>query len=139
MERKKETKKILEKEIRLIGIGSTCHAVGCTHFAIVMVNYLAGYQRRKAALLEWNRSDDFEKLEIVCIGKSRERKPFRVFEADFYKAAGSAELAWSGIGQYNDLICPYAMLRLMGAIAGGGKLRLHRGRAAAQEQHQCNQ
>ena len=32
----------------------------------------------------------------------------------------SADLAWSGIGQYNDTVCPAAMLRFMGAIANGG-------------------
>lgn len=32
----------------------------------------------------------------------------------------SASMAWSGIGQYNDLVCPYAMLRLAGGIANGG-------------------
>ena len=32
----------------------------------------------------------------------------------------SAAMAWSGIGQYNDLVCPYAMMRLSGAIANGG-------------------
>lgn len=29
-------------------------------------------------------------------------------------------VAWEGIGQYKDLICPYSMLRLVGAIANGG-------------------
>ncbi len=33
---------------------------------------------------------------------------------------GSADLGWSGIGQYNDMVNPCAMLRLMGAIANGG-------------------
>ena len=36
-------------------------------------------------------------------------------------AAGSAALAWSGIGQSTDLVCPLAMLRLTAAIANGGK------------------
>lgn len=110
MERKKKTKTISEKTARLIGIGGTCHAVGCTHFAIMMVNYLAGYQRRKAVLLEWNRSDDLEKLEIVCTGKSHERKPFRVLEADFYKAAGSAELAEALQGNYDDILIDFGVL-----------------------------
>ncbi|MGI6029263.1 MAG: penicillin-binding transpeptidase domain-containing protein [Candidatus Heteroscillospira sp.] len=35
-------------------------------------------------------------------------------------ADGSPGLAWSGIGQYNDLVSPYAMMRLVGAVAGGG-------------------
>lgn len=33
---------------------------------------------------------------------------------------GSSNLAWSGIGQYNDLVSPYALLRIVGAIANGG-------------------
>ncbi len=36
---------------------------------------------------------------------------------------GSANEAWSGIGQYNDLVTPYAMARLCGAIANGGTAR----------------
>ena len=39
----------------------------------------------------------------------------------FEKAeAGSSNLAWSGIGQYNDLVSPFSMMRLSGAIASGG-------------------
>ncbi len=37
-------------------------------------------------------------------------------------ADGSLDLSWSGIGQYNDLICPYSMLRYVAAIANGGEL-----------------
>jgi peptidoglycan glycosyltransferase len=33
---------------------------------------------------------------------------------------GTADLAWSGIGQYKDLVNPLAAARLMGAIANGG-------------------
>jgi len=35
---------------------------------------------------------------------------------------GSAALAWSGIGQSTDLVNPYAMARLVSAIANGGVL-----------------
>lgn len=35
---------------------------------------------------------------------------------------GDPELAWSGIGQSTDLVSPYAMLRLVSAIANGGTL-----------------
>ncbi len=46
-------------------------------------------------------------------------------------AAGSVEsagddrgnVAWEGIGQYNDLIVPYSLLRLMGAIANDGVVK----------------
>lgn len=42
----------------------------------------------------------------------------------FEKAATlSADLAWSGIGQYTDLVNPYAMLRYVAAIANGGTVR----------------
>lgn len=33
---------------------------------------------------------------------------------------GTIELAWSGVGQYNDMVNPAAMLRLVSAIANGG-------------------
>ena len=36
--------------------------------------------------------------------------------------AGSIGLAWSGIGQYNDLVVPYALLRYVAAIANGGSV-----------------
>lgn len=43
-------------------------------------------------------------------------------------AAGSVDsagndksnVAWEGIGQYNDLVVPYSLLRMMGAVANGG-------------------
>lgn len=36
--------------------------------------------------------------------------------------SASSYLAWSGIGQYEDLVCPYSMLRLVAAVANGGTL-----------------
>lgn len=38
----------------------------------------------------------------------------------FDKADNASDLAWSGIGQYNDMVNPAAMLTLMGAIANDG-------------------
>lgn len=35
---------------------------------------------------------------------------------------GDPELAWSGIGQSTDLVCPYSLLRYVAAIANGGVL-----------------
>jgi len=35
-------------------------------------------------------------------------------------SSGSAGLAWSGIGQATDLVCPYSMLRFTSAIANSG-------------------
>ena len=34
--------------------------------------------------------------------------------------AGTSDLAWSGIGQSTDLVCPFAVLRFSAAIAAGG-------------------
>lgn len=36
--------------------------------------------------------------------------------------AGSISLAWSGIGQFNDLVNPLALLRYVSAIANGGEI-----------------
>ncbi len=35
--------------------------------------------------------------------------------------AGEAQIGWAGVGQYNDLVNPCAMMVWMGAIANGGK------------------
>jgi peptidoglycan glycosyltransferase len=40
---------------------------------------------------------------------------------NFERAApNTADLAWSGIGQFTNTVCPAAMLRFVGAIANGG-------------------
>ena len=41
------------------------------------------------------------------------------YERDYSQ---SAALAWSGIGQSSDLVCPYSMLRIVSAIANNGAL-----------------
>ncbi len=92
MEKKKIQKTISEKKPRLIGVGGIGHSVGCTHFAIMLANYLAGYLRRKTTLLEWNRSGDFERLEQICIGWNRQEKKFRVLDVQYYKNIGREEL-----------------------------------------------
>ena len=92
MEKKKIQRTLSEKKPRLIGIGGIGHSVGCTHFAIMMANYLAGYRRKNTVLLEWNRSGDFERLEKVCTGINREEKRFHVLDVQYRKEAGIQEL-----------------------------------------------
>lgn len=92
MAKKKIQRTLSEKKPRLIGIGGIGHSVGCTHFAIMLANFLAGYRRRKTVLLEWNRSGDFERLEKVCTGINREEKRFRVLDVEYWKKAGIQEL-----------------------------------------------
>ena len=103
MEKKKIQKNLSEKNPRLIGIGGIGHSVGCTHFAIMMANYLAGYRRRKTVLLEWNRSGDFERLEKVCTGINRGGKRFHVLDVQYWKKAGIQELT-EVLGNYVDEI-----------------------------------
>jgi len=92
MEKKKIQRILSEKKPRLIGIGGIGHSVGCTHFSIMMANYLAGYRRRNTVLLEWNRSGDFERLEKVCTGINHEEKRFCVLDVQYRKDAGIKEL-----------------------------------------------
>ena len=44
MGKKKETQGLLDQKTRLIGIAAAGHSVGCTHFSIMLLNYLAGYR-----------------------------------------------------------------------------------------------
>lgn len=45
---------------------------------------------------------------------------FKTVDGNFDVGSNSYEVAWSGIGQYNDLVNPSAMLRFVAAIANGG-------------------
>jgi len=45
---------------------------------------------------------------------------FKTVGGNFDVGRNSYEVAWSGIGQYNDLVNPSAMLRFLAAIANGG-------------------
>ena len=83
MGKKKETQGLLDQKTRLIGIAAAGHSVGCTHFSIMLLNYLAGYRRRRAALMEWNSTGDLERLEKVCTGMVRESSAYRVLEAGY--------------------------------------------------------
>jgi len=102
---------ILEKKPRLIGIAGLGHSVGCTHFSIMLANYLAGYGRKKTALLEWNGSGDFEKLEKVCTGKVREMRPYRVLDADYYKNADPGVMADVLQKNYEDILVDFGVLK----------------------------
>ena len=85
MEKKKIIGGIQEKRCRMIGIAGSNVGVGCTHFSIMLANYLTGYLRRKAILLEFNESGDFERLEQVCTGQTGRKNPYRILDADYYK------------------------------------------------------
>lgn len=92
---------------RIIGIAGAGTGVGCTHFAVMLLNYLAGFQRRRAALLEFNRSGDLERLEKICTGTIREEKPCRILEADYYKNAALTDLELALRKKYNDILIDF--------------------------------
>jgi len=110
MSKNKKGPEALEKKRRIIGIAGIGHSTGCTHFSIMLANYLAGFKRRRTALLEWNSSGDFEKLEKVCTGTVREKKPYRVLEADYYKHAGTGEMAKVLHEDYEDILMDFGVL-----------------------------
>lgn len=61
--------------------------------------------------------------EALGLCSSQELDGISTAAGSFEKAeAGSSDLAWSGIGQYKDLVSPYGMLRLVSAIANGGEV-----------------
>jgi peptidoglycan glycosyltransferase len=64
-----------------------------------------------------------ENAEKLGLTSTHEISGITTAAGSFDKAtAGSIELAWSGIGQSTDLMNPFAMLRLVAAIANGGEL-----------------
>ena len=110
MGKKKETQGLLDQKTRLIGIAAAGHSVGCTHFSIMLLNYLAGYRRRRAALMEWNSTGDLERLEKDCTGMVRESSAYRVLEADYFKHAGPRELAMALGAGYDDILIDFGVL-----------------------------
>lgn len=94
----------------MIGVGSIGEHVGCTHFAVMLINYLAGVKRRRAALMEWNPSGDLERLEYICTGRTDEKKPYHVLEADYYKNAGPKELSDILMDRYEDIVIDFGNL-----------------------------
>lgn len=103
-------KAVLETEkagSRVIGIAGCGHGVGCTHFSIMLLNYLTGFQRRRSALLEFDRSGNLERLEKVCTGKVREEKHFRILDGDYYKNAGPGEFGAAFQIKYEDILIDF--------------------------------
>ena len=54
---------------KMIGVAGSGHSVGVTHFSVSLAAYLSGVLCRRTALLEWNDSGDFARVEQVCAKK----------------------------------------------------------------------
>lgn len=111
MEKKKIITETQEKRCRMIGIAGSNTGVGCTHFSIMLTNYLAGYLRRKAILLEFNESGDLEKLEYVCTGQMGQKNPYRVLDADYYKYAGPEAMKEVLQRGYDDILIDFGSVK----------------------------
>lgn len=54
---------------QMIGVAGSGPSVGVTHFSVSLAAYLSGVLSRRTALLEWNDSGDFARMEKVCAKK----------------------------------------------------------------------
>ncbi len=91
----------------LTGAAGAGRAVGCTHFSIMLANYLAGYLRRKTAILEFNLSGDFEAIEAVCTGRVSGARPFKVLDVDYFKAAADTDLVIATESGYEEIVIDF--------------------------------
>ena len=76
-----------------------------------------------AIALELGADTLAEYAEKLGITQELEMDGITIPAGNFDKAeASSIGLAWSGIGQYNNLVVPYALVRYVAAIANGGSV-----------------
>ena len=96
-------------EQRLIGLIGAGPAVGVTHTAVTMAGYLTGICRRRCAVLEWNGSGTFDRLEESCLGKRNggQSRSFPVLDVDYYRNAGTETLVLCKKLRYQDVIVDY--------------------------------
>ena len=96
-------------EQRLIGLIGAGQAVGVTHTAVMMAGYLTGICRRRCAVLEWNGSGTFDRLEESCLGKRNggRSRSFPVLDVDYYRNAGTETLVLCKKLRYQDVIVDY--------------------------------
>ena len=63
-----------DRTMTVYGVAGTGHAVGTTHFAVLLAGFLSDVRHRKVSVLEWNRSGDFMKIRSV-----HQKNPFRQY------------------------------------------------------------
>lgn len=81
----------------------------CNLYFAKLANDIGGEDlQKKAEAMGFNRSMNFSSVETA---------PSEIH----LEGANANELGWAGIGQYTNLVNPYHMMTLMGAIANGGE------------------
>lgn len=88
----------------MIGSG---RCAGVTHVAVMLANYLAGFLRKKTAVLEWNRHGDLARMERFCRGLESQGKEYRVFDVLYVKSAGKEELVSCIQNNYERIIIDF--------------------------------
>ena len=111
-----------EGEYRIAGVPVTCKAAHYTqtfeqalsnscNIAFAQMAVMLGQDTMVSYVTQYGFLDTHSLDGIDCVAGS--------YPTEF---VGDPELGWSGIGQSTDLVCPYAMLRYLCAIANGGTL-----------------
>ena len=93
-----------------IGVAGAGRGVGVTHFCVMAANYLTAVAGYETAVLEWNRSGDFGRMELACTGGVQGRRRFQVLGTDYYKGAGAGELALC-LDRYRRILIDFGELR----------------------------
>lgn len=86
-------KKQLKREV--IGILSTESGCGCTHFSIMLANYLSSIIGHKVCIGECNKSRTFEKLEQTYEGNKTidtRTTSFRILKTKYFKNIEKEEM-----------------------------------------------
>ena len=93
-----------------IGVAGAGRGVGVTHFCVMAANYLTAVAGDETAVLEWNGSGDFGRMELACTGGVQGRRRFQILGTDYYKGAGAGELALC-LDRYRRILIDFGELR----------------------------
>lgn len=97
-----------------IGIAGSGPSVGVTHFAFLTAAYLTGVLNSRTAVLEWNDSGDFARMEAVRSKKTvtdPAGKSFNSLGIFYYKKAGREELLACSGHEFDTVVIDFGMLR----------------------------
>ena len=98
-----------ERQGVTVGVAGTATGSGSTHFALLFANYLSAVEQKRTALLEWNATGAFRKLERICTGDEGKR-PFSVLDVDYYPDSTGEELGIC-LSRYEVLVLDFGVLR----------------------------
>ncbi len=103
-----------QKTPEVIGIAGSGASVGVTHTAVLTANYCTGVLNRKTAVLEWNESGDFGRLERI-LSKKAVTDPragsFNIMGASYFKRAGRDELVRCTVNGFNAIVIDFGTFR----------------------------